>query len=190
MLEPAQGYLSQGNFWSALVRSSWRAMALVPQTPFIIADTVFHNICYGMKRPVTLEEVRQAARKANIAADIENLPGGYQFLLSEGGANLSGGQRQRIALARIFLRKPRILILDEATSALDNTSEKIIQLEIEKMKEECSTTVISIAHRLTTLRNCDEIIVMDKGRIVERGTYQELESRPGIFQDMALGILK
>lgn len=191
-LEPAQGDIFLGGTpLSALSRPVLAEhVALVPQTPFIIADTVFHNICYGMKRPVTLEEVRQAARKANIAADIENLPGGYQFLLSEGGANLSGGQRQRIALARIFLRKPRILILDEATSALDNTSEKIIQLEIEKMKEECSTTVISIAHRLTTLRNCDEIIVMDKGRIVERGTYQELESRPGIFQDMALGILK
>ena len=191
-LEPAQGDIFLGGApLSALSRPVLAEhVALVPQTPFIIADTVFHNICYGMKRPVTLEEVRQAARKANIAADIENLPGGYQFLLSEGGANLSGGQRQRIALARIFLRKPRILILDEATSALDNTSEKIIQLEIEKMKEECSTTVISIAHRLTTLRNCDEIIVMDKGRIVERGTYQELESRPGIFQDMALGILK
>ena len=191
-LEPAQEDIPLGGApLSALSRPVLAEhVALVPQTPFIIADTVFHNICYGMKRPVTLEEVRQAARKANIAADIENLPGGYQFLLSEGGANLSGGQRQRIALARIFLRKPRILILDEATSALDNTSEKIIQLEIEKMKEECSTTVISIAHRLTTLRNCDEIIVMDKGRIVERGTYQELESRPGIFQDMALGILK
>lgn len=191
-LEPAQGDIFLGGApLSALSRPVLAEhVALVPQTPFIIADTVFHNICYGMKRPVTLEEVRQAARKANIAADIENLPGGYQFLLSEGGANLSGGQRQRIALARIFLRKPRILILDEATSALDNTSEKIIQLEIEKMKEECSTTVISIAHRLTTLLNCDEIIVMDKGRIVERGTYQELESRPGIFQDMALGILK
>ena len=191
-LEPAQGDIFLGGApLSALSRPVLAEhVALVPQTPFIIADTVFHNICYGMKRPVTLEEVRQAARKANIAADIENLPGGYQFLLSEGGASLSGGQRQRIALARIFLRKPRILILDEATSALDNTSEKIIQLEIEKMKEECSTTVISIAHRLTTLRNCDEIIVMDKGRIVERGTYQELENRPGIFQDMALGILK
>lgn len=118
------------------------------------------------------------------------MPSGYQALLSEGGRNLSGGQRQRIALARIFLRKPKILILDEATSALDNTSEKWIQQEIEKLKEECSTTILSIAHRLSTLRNCDEIIVMDKGEIVERGTFRELESRPGIFRDMALGIVK
>lgn len=111
-------------------------------------------------------------------------------MLSEGGANLSGGQRQRIALARIFLRKPKILILDEATSALDNTSEKLIQREIERMKEECGTTVISIAHRLSTLQNCDEILVMDQGRIVERGTFRELEAAPGIFLDMARGVLK
>lgn len=134
--------------------------------------------------------MKEAARKASIAADIEKLPGGYQFILSEGGTNLSGGQRQRIALARIFLRKPRILILDEATSALDNTSEKHIQAEIEKMKDECGTTILSIAHRPTTLRNCDEIIVMDHGEIVQRGTYIQLESTPGLFRDMALGILK
>lgn len=165
-------------------------VALVPQTPFLTADTVYHNICYGMKREVSPEEVREAARKANIAADIEQLEGGYQFVLAEGGTNLSGGQRQRIALARIFLKKPRILILDEATSALDNTSEKRIQAEIEKMKEECGTMVLSIAHRLSTLQNCDEIIVMDKGCIVQRGTYRELESAPGLFRDMALGIRK
>ena len=165
-------------------------VALVPQTPFLTADTVRRNICYGMKREVSLEEVREAARRANIAADIEKLDGGYDFELAEGGTNLSGGQRQRIALARVFLKKPRILILDEATSALDNTSEKRIQAEIEKLKEECSTTVISIAHRLSTLQNCDEIVVMDRGRIVQRGTYRELEGTPGLFRDMALGIRK
>ncbi len=165
-------------------------VALVPQTPFLTADTVRRNICYGMKREVSLEEVREAARRANIAADIEKLDGGYDFELAEGGTNLSGGQRQRIALARVFLKKPRILILDEATSALDNTSEKRIQAEIEKLKEECGTTVISIAHRLSTLQNCDEIIVMDRGRIEQRGTYRELEGTPGLFRDMALGIRK
>ena len=165
-------------------------IALVPQTPFLIADTVEHNICYGMKRPVSLEEVKEAARKANMADEIEKLPGAYDFRLSEGGKNLSGGQRQRIALARIFLRKPRILILDEATSALDNTSEKRIQAEIEKMNERDKTTVISIAHRLTTLRNCHELIVMDRGRIVQRGTFSELENQPGLFRDMARGIVR
>ena len=191
-LEEAQGEVLLGGVpLDSLTRTVLAEnVALVPQTPFLIADTVYHNICYGMKREVSPEEVREAARKANIAADIEQLEGGYQFVLAEGGTNLSGGQRQRIALARIFLKKPRILILDEATSALDNTSEKRIQAEIEKMKEECGTTVLSIAHRLSTLQNCDEIIVMDKGCIVQRGTYRELESAPGLFRDMALGIRK
>ena len=191
-LEQAQGdvYLGSAELGGLSRRALAEVVALVPQTPFLIADTVYRNICYGMTRGVTLEEVKEAARKASIAADIEKLPGGYQFILSEGGTNLSGGQRQRIALARIFLRKPRILILDEATSALDNTSEKHIQAEIEKMKDECGTTILSIAHRLTTLRHCDEIIVMDHGEIVQRGTYAQLESTPGLFRDMALGILK
>lgn len=95
----------------------------------------------------------------------------------------------RIALARIFLKAPRVLILDEATSALDNTSEKLVQTSIERMKEEQGTTVISIAHRLSTLEHCDEILVMAKGRIEQRGTYQQLVETPGIFRDMALGIL-
>ena len=191
-LEPAAGQvLLGGACLDGLSRQELAEnVALVPQTPFLIADTVYHNICYGIKRQVSAEEVREAARNARIAADIEQLPGGYDFMLSEGGANLSGGQRQRIALARIFLKKPRILILDEATSALDNTSEKHIQAEIERMKQECGTTVISIAHRLTTLQNCDEIIVMDKGQIVQRGTFAKLKATPGIFQDMANGILK
>lgn len=165
-------------------------VALVPQTPFLIADTVFHNICYGLRREVTLDEVCEAARKANIAADIEAMPQGYDTPLSEGGANLSGGQRQRIALARIFLKKPRVLILDEATSALDNTSEKHVQAEIERMMRDYGTTVISIAHRLTTLQNCDEILVMAQGEIVQRGSYQTLLDTPGIFRDMAQGVLK
>ena len=191
-LEQAEGTILLGGTPLAALSRPVLAenVALVPQTPFLIADTVYHNICYGMRRQVSLEEVREAARKANIAADIEKLPGGYDFMLAEGGTNLSGGQRQRIALARVFLRKPRILILDEATSALDNTSEKHIQQEIEAMKAECGTTVISIAHRLTTLQNCDEILVMDQGRIVQRGTFRQLEETPGIFRDMARGILK
>lgn len=191
-LEKARGEVLLGGVNLAFLSRRVLAdnIALVPQTPFLIADSVFHNISYGMNREVTPEEVAEAARKANIDSDIERFPGGYQFLISEGGSNLSGGQRQRIALARIFLRKPKILILDEATSALDNTSEKIIQREIENMKAEWGTTVISIAHRLSTLKNCDEIIVIDQGQILQRGSYQELEHSPGIFRDMALGVLK
>ena len=191
-LEQAQGQICLGGAPIASITRETLAknVAIVPQSPFLVADTVYHNICYGMKEDVPLAAVQEAAAKANIAADIEKLPGGYDFVLAEGGANLSGGQRQRIALAGIFLQKPRILLLDEATSALDNTSEKQIQAEIEKMKEACGTTVISIAHRLTTLQNCDEILVMDKGRIVQQGTFQELQEIPGIFRNMAKGMAK
>lgn len=111
-------------------------------------------------------------------------------MISEGGRDLSGGQRQRIALTRIFLRKPKILILDEATSVLDNTSEKHVQKEIEKLKSEYNTTIISIAHRLTTLQNCDEIIVTGKGKIVQRGTFDQLSNTLDISQDMKNRVLK
>ena len=151
---------------------------------------IYENICYGIDREVTKEEVEEAAKRAYIYDYINNLPNGFDSLISEGGNNLSGGQRQRIAIARIFLRKPKILILDEATSALDNTSEKYIQNEIEKMQQENNTTIISIAHRLSTLKNCDKIIVLDKGKIVEEGKYNELIEQDGIFSDMYHGKLK
>lgn len=165
-------------------------MALVPQTPFLIAASIRENIAYGMHREVSDAEIHEAARRANISDFIEQLPEGYETILAESGSNLSGGQRQRIAIARVFLRKPKILILDEATSALDNTSERYIQDEIEKMQKENHTTVISIAHRLSTLRNTDEIIVFSQGKIAQRGKFDALKDRAGIFQDMYLGKLK
>ena len=165
-------------------------IALVPQSPFLIAGTIYENICYGIDREVTMEEVEDAAKKAYIYDYINGLPDKFDSIVSEGGNNLSGGQRQRIAIARIFLRKPKILILDEATSALDNTSEKYIQNEIEKLQKANNTTIISIAHRLTTLKNCDEVIVLNKGKIEERGKYNELIEKEGIFKDMYYGKLK
>ena len=165
-------------------------IALVPQSPFLIAGTIYENITYGINREVSIEEVEEAAKKAYILDYIEELPEKFDTLISEGGNNLSGGQRQRIAIARIFLRKPKILILDEATSALDNTSEKHIQSEIEKLQKENNTTIIAIAHRLTTLKNCDRIIVLNKGKIEESGKYDELIEKEGIFSDMYYGKLK
>lgn len=166
-----------------------KLIALVPQSPFLIAGTIYENITYGIDREVTIEEVEEAARRAFIFDYINSLPNKFNTLVSEGGNNLSGGQRQRIALARIFLRKPKILILDEATSALDNTSEKHIQDEIEKMKIENNTTIIAIAHRLTTLKNCDKIIVLNKGKIEEEGKFDELIDKGGMFSDMYYGRL-
>lgn len=164
-----------------------KIIALVPQSPFLIAGTIFENITYGLDRAVSMEEVEEAARRAFILDFIDTLPDRFNFMISEGGNNLSGGQRQRIAIARIFLRKPKVLILDEATSALDNTSEKYIQAEIEKMKQENNTTIIAIAHRLTTLKNCDRIIVLNKGKIEEDGKFEELIEQNGMFSDMYYG---
>ena len=166
-----------------------KLIALVPQSPFLIAGTIFENITYGIDREVSIDEVEEAAKRAYIYDYIKGLPDKFDSLVSEGGNNLSGGQRQRIAIARIFLRKPKILILDEATSALDNTSEKYIQAEIEKMKQENNTTIIAIAHRLTTLKNCDRIIVLNKGKIEEDGTFNNLIEKNGMFSDMYYGKL-
>lgn len=166
-----------------------KIIALVPQSPFLIAGTILENITYGIDREVSLSEVIEASKRAYIYDYINGLPEKFNTLVSEGGNNLSGGQRQRIAIARIFLRKPKILILDEATSALDNTSEKHIQAEIEKMKEENNTTIIAIAHRLTTLKNCDRIIVLNKGIIEEDGKFDELIKKGGMFSDMYYGKL-
>ena len=165
-------------------------IALVPQSPFLIAGTIYENICYGLDREPSQEEVDEAVIKANLHDFINSLPDKMNTLISEGGSNLSGGQKQRIAVARIFLRKPSVLILDEATSALDNTSERFIQNEIERLKKENNMTIISIAHRLTTLKNCDKIIVMNRGEIVQEGKYHELIQKEGIFSDMYYGKLK
>lgn len=167
-----------------------RIIALVPQSPFIVAGTIYENICYGLDRMPSQKEVENAVRKACLTEFIDSLPNKLNTVLSENGGNLSGGQKQRIAIARIFLRKPEILILDEATSALDNTSERYIQNEIEKLKEETKMTVISIAHRLTTLKNSDRILVMEHGEIVQTGKYQELIQTDGIFRKMYEGKLK
>lgn len=191
-LEPGTGSIRiGGRDIHSLSREELSSLiALVPQNPFLIAGTIYENICYGLNREISCSEVEEAARKAYIYDFIRSLPDGFETQVSEGGANLSGGQRQRIAIARIFLRNPHILILDEATSALDNTSEKHIQIEIERMKNEHGTTVLSIAHRLTTLKNCDQIIVLDQGRIVQTGRYDRLVETPGIFSDMYHGRLK
>jgi len=191
-LEKGEGeiFIDSKNITNLTRKDIAEVIALVPQTPFLIAGTIYENICYGLDRTVSMEEVEEAARKAYIYDDINALPNKFNSMIAEGGNNLSGGQRQRIAIARIFLRKPKILILDEATSALDNTSEKYIQTQIEELQKLNHTTIISIAHRLTTLKNCDRIIVLNKGKIEEDGKYDELIQKDGIFKDMYYGKLK
>jgi ATP-binding cassette subfamily B protein len=153
----------------------------VGQNPFVFAGTVAQNIAYGCDK-ATEKQVRRAAEMACIHDEIMVMPGGYRARVAERGQNLSGGQKQRIALARVFLKNPPILILDEGTSALDNTSERLVQKAINAARAD--RTVILVAHRLTTLRDADRILVFEDGRIVEVGTYLELVCRGGVFAEL------
>ena len=155
-----------------------RAIGLVQQDVYLFDGTIRENIGYG--RPgATDEEIAEAARKANIHEFIESLPQGYDTLVGERGSHLSGGQKQRVAIARVFLKDPQILIFDEATSSLDNESEEAVQESLERLAAD--RTTIIIAHRLSTIKNADEIATMEHGRVVERGTHEELLARGGTY---------
>jgi ATP-binding cassette subfamily B protein len=157
------------------------AIGIVPQDTVLFNDTIYYNIQYG--RPeATREEVIAAARAAHIHDFISTLPDGYDARVGERGLKLSGGEKQRVAIARAILKGPRILIFDEATSALDSKSEKAIQGELDRIARGHTTLVI--AHRLSTIMDADEILVMDAGRIVERGTHRELLARRGAYAQM------
>jgi len=152
---------------------------IVSQDTVLFNDTVRNNIAYGTIRTYTDEQVEAAARAANAHAFIEELPDGYHTLLGERGTRLSGGQRQRLAIARALLRDPPILILDEATSALDTESERLVQEAVDRLLE--GRTVFVIAHRLSTIVHADQILVLDRGEIVERGTHTELLTAGGAY---------
>jgi ATP-binding cassette subfamily B protein len=158
-----------------------RLMGYVGQSPFVFSGTIAQNIAYG-NGPVALEDICRAARLAHLHDEIVRMPGEYAAVVQERGQNLSGGQRQRLALARILLKQPPILILDEATSALDNISERHVQRALGLVHKE--RTTILVAHRLSTLRDADRILVFDSGRIVETGTYDELLRRGGVFTEL------
>ncbi|HWN18568.1 MAG TPA: ABC transporter ATP-binding protein [Gemmatimonadales bacterium] len=161
-------------------RRSLRAlMGVVSQDTVLLNDTVRGNIAYGSPG-ATPEMVEAAAQAANAAGFVAELPQGYDTMLGERGTRLSGGQRQRIAIARALLRDPPILILDEATSALDTESERLVQQAIERLMRE--RTVLVIAHRLATVRDADEIVVLDGGRVVQRGSHEELLRAGGLYR--------
>ncbi len=155
-----------------------RQIGIVQQDVYLFCGTVRENIAYG-KPGASMEEIIDAAKKANIHDFIQSLPDGYDTFVGERGTRLSGGQKQRISIARVFLKNPPILILDEATSALDNESERWIQQSLDELAKD--RTTITIAHRLSTIHGADEILVVADNGIAERGTHQELLEKKGIY---------
>ena len=156
-------------------------IGIVQQDVFLFADTVLENIRYG-KPDASLEEVVEAARRAEIYDDIMEMPDGFDTYVGERGTLLSGGQKQRISIARIFLKNPPILILDEATSALDSITEAKIQKAFDELAK--GRTTLIIAHRLSTIHAANRIVVIADGVIREQGTREELLGRNGVFSDL------
>ena len=169
----------EGNDVRKLTLESLRSqIGLVSQDVYLFGGSIKDNIAYG-KPDATMDEIVDAAKKANIHDFIMELPDKYDTFVGERGTRLSGGQKQRISIARVFLKNPPVLILDEATSALDNESERFIQKSLEELAKD--RTTITIAHRLSTIRNADEILVVADCGIAERGTHEELLAQDGIY---------
>ena len=180
-LEHGHIYIDNIDISDYTLRSLREKIGIVQQDVFLFGGTIKDNILYG--RPsATDEEVMEAARKANILDFINSLPNGWDTEIGERGVRLSGGQKQRLSIARLFLKNPPILILDEATSALDNTTEMLIQRSLQELAK--GRTCLIVAHRLSTIKNADEIAVVSKGKIMEKGTHDELMKLKGIYSDL------
>ena len=189
LLEPGEGELRiDGIPVTAKNRRQWQAsLGYVPQQIMLIDDTVKNNIAFGIPEgEIEMDRVVRAARLAHLHDFIlSELPKGYDTGIGERGVRLSGGQRQRIGIARALYHDPAVLVLDEATSALDNMTESVIMEALATLSRQ--KTILMVAHRLTTVRDCDMIVVLDRGRISDIGTYHELMEREGIFASMVRG---
>lgn len=180
-LEEGHIYIDKIDISDYTLRSLREKIGIVQQDVFLFGGTIKDNILYG--RPnATDEEILEAARKANILDFINTLPKGWDTEIGERGVRLSGGQKQRLSIARLFLKNPPILILDEATSALDNTTEMLIQKSLQELAK--GRTCLIVAHRLSTIKNADEIAVISKGKIMEMGTHEDLLKLKGIYADL------
>jgi len=166
---------------TASIKSLRAQLGIVPQETILFSTTIRENIAYG-RLDASMEDIIEAAKAANAHEFITKLPDGYDTLVGERGSKLSGGQAQRVSIARAILKNPRILILDEATSSLDAQSEELVQQALEKLM--AGRTTFIIAHRLTTIKNADEIIVLSQGEIAQRGTHEELMGVDGIYRNL------
>ncbi len=180
-VQSGQILLDGQNVQDVTMRSLRQNIGIVQQNVYLFSGTIRENIAYG-KPDATDEEIVEAARLAGADEFIRELPDGYNTYVGERGIKLSGGQRQRVSIARVFLKNPPILILDEATSALDNESERLVQQSIEKLT--VGRTTITIAHRLTTIKNADRIVVLTADGIVEEGTHRELTEKGGMYAEL------
>ena len=181
--DPTKGYITLDNMdlMDIKARSLRVHIGIVLQETFLFAGTLQENIAYG-KPGASFEEIIRAAKAANAHDFIMNLPDGYDSEVGERGVGLSGGEKQRISIARAILKDPAILILDEATSAVDTATEQSIQEAMDRLVK--GRTTIAIAHRLSTLRNADRLLVMDNGEVIEDGTHNELMEKDGVYANL------